>query len=191
MITLRTIVAAVLLLVGLSFVCRAENGLGVGIVSISFDEKTVIRFYKKPGDAKPVETIEFFDDKSVNGLNIKNLEIEKKWLQPETLWLDYSAFNFRCKTKTKEWLEVVTNNETGKTQWIKNTRFTKFFGWETYLKNMFGVGRIAGSRQPIRKSPANASPVIKYSGGDCFQVRQMKGDWIEIFTPDYCDENYT
>jgi hypothetical protein len=28
-------------------------------------------------------------------------------------------------------------------------------------------------------------------GKDCFQVKLMKGDWVEIFIADYCDDLYT
>lgn len=62
--------------------------LGIGIVKIEFDSNTVVDFYKSPTDRTFTKRIEFFDDKSINSWNIKNLEREKTWLKPEVLWLD-------------------------------------------------------------------------------------------------------
>jgi hypothetical protein len=87
--------------------------LGTGVAKIEFDAETIVDFYTKPTDKVYSKRIEFFDDKGINSWNIKDLEKEKVWLKPELLWLDYSQFNFRCKSKTNDWLEVIVNNEDG------------------------------------------------------------------------------
>ena len=89
--------------------------LGIGIVKIEFDSNTVVDFYKSPTDRTFTKRIEFFDDKSINTWNIKNLEREQTWLKPEVLRLDYSQFNFRCKSTNGEWLELIVNNDSGQT----------------------------------------------------------------------------
>lgn len=188
---LRIILVTILFLTNFALICNAQTDLGIGIVSINFNDKTIIHFYEKPTDRQPTKTIEFFNDKSINSWNIKNLETERKWLKPEVLWLDYSSFNFRCKSKSNIWFEVIVNNENGNTLWIKKNSLTKFSGWESYLKSMFGVKRNFKYKQVIRKSPSNNSTEIKYVGRDCFQVMSMKNEWIEIFTPDYCEDGYT
>ena len=187
---LKTIVATILLSVSFSLICKAETNLGNGIVSINFDNKPIVRFYKSPNDKKAVRTIEFFDDNSVKSLNIKNLETQKQWLKPELLSLEYPAFNFRCKSKANGWYEVIVNNRTGKTFWIKKQRFTKFLTWEAFLKSEFVVYRMSRYKQAIRKLPSNVSTKIKYVGEDCFEVKSMKGEWIEIFTSDFCKSGY-
>jgi hypothetical protein len=162
--------------------------LGTGIVKIEFDCKTVVDFYKKPTDKTSFKKIEFFDDKEINSCNIKNLKIEQTWLKPEVLWLDYFQFNFRCKSTTGEWLELIVNNENGQTYWIKKNKTTKFLTWEEYLQGMFGVRRLDNEKQKIRNSPTDSAQEMKYNGTDCFQVKTLKADWIEIFTGDHCDE---
>lgn len=67
----------------------------------------------------------------------------------------------------------------------------KFSSWETYLQGMFGIARLSNQNQTIKKQPSDSSEEIKYSGSDCFQVKSMEGDWIEIFTADQCDESKT
>jgi len=168
-----------------------QSDLGIGLVSIKFDDKTVLNFYESQIDTTPTKTIEFFDDKSIKSWNIRNLDEQEKWLKPEVLWLDYSSFVFICRTQANNWFEVIVNNETGKSFWLKKSDTTKFSSWETYLVGTFNVSRLANHSQKIRKQPNNNSEEIKYFGQDCFQVKSMNGDWIEIFTADYCEESNT
>jgi hypothetical protein len=168
--------------------CYGQVTLGTGIVKIEFNDKTVLDFYSKPTDKVHSKRIEFFDDKEINSWNIKNLKTEQTWLKPEVLWLDYSQFSFRCKSTNDEWLELIVNNNSGQTYWIKKNKTTIFLTWEEYLKQMFAVNRLADHKQKIRKQPSDTADEIKYEGRDCFQVISLKGDWIEIFTTDYCDQ---
>ena len=165
-----------------------QGTLGTGIVKIEFDGKTIVEFYSQPTDKSYSKKIEFFDDKSINSWNIKNLKEEQSWLKPEALWIDYSQFNFRCKSMNDEWFEVIVNNDNGQTYWIKKNPKIKLVTWESYLMDMFGVSRLDNKNQKIRKSPADSAQEIKYEGTDCFRVKTLKGDWIEIFTGDHCDE---
>lgn len=187
---LKSIFITILLLANFSLICKAQTSLGIGIISINFDDKPIIYFYQNPNDKKVNKIVEFFNDQSINSLNIKNLGTQKKWLKPETLWLDYSSFNFRCKSKTKNWYQVIVNNESGQTLWIKREKFTKFLTWAVYLKSKFVVERLPNHKQAIRKLPSKDSAKIKYVGEDCFQIRSMKGEWIEVFTSDFCRSGY-
>jgi len=164
----------------------SQTNLGVGLVSINFDDKTTLYFYNDTTDQEPSKIINFFNDQTINSLNIKNIDKIQEWLKPEVLWLDYSSFIFRCLKKEKKWFQVITNNENGDTFWLKKSNQTDFKDWEDFLKNMFGVARLSDSKQMIRISPADNGKIIDYIETDCFQVKSMKGKWIEIFTPNYC-----
>ncbi len=168
-----------------------QTDLGIGLVSINFDDKTTLHFYSTPNEKEPTRTIQFFNDKTINSWNIRDLDKHKEWLKPEILWLDYSQFVFRCLTVNNNWLKVMVNNETEENLWLKKSDLTTFNDWEHYLKEMFGVARLSDQQQKIRSSPTDNSEEISYHGQDCFQVKSMKGDWIEIFTADYCDGSYT
>ena len=181
------VVLTILILIPLTR-CYGQMPLGTGVVKIAFDGKTVIDFYKHPTDKAHFKRVEFFNDIEINSWNIKNLEIEKAWLNPEIIWLDYSQFNFRCKSTTTDWLELIVNNEPGLTLWIKRTKATTYLTWEQYLKDASQVDRLKETKQKIRKRPNDNADEIKYERQDCFQVKSMQGDWIEIFTPDTCDE---
>ena len=168
-----------------------QTDLGIGLVSINFDDKTVLHFFTSPNDKLPKRTIQFFNDPEINSWNIRNLIKQKEWLKPELLWLDYSSFIFRYLEIKDDWLKVIVNNENGETLWLKKSELTIIRDWENYLKEMFGVERLANQQQKIRSLPNDTSKEVLYKGKDCFQVKSMKGDWVEIFTADYCDESYT
>ena len=168
-----------------------QTDLGLGLVSINFDDITVLHFFSSPNDKEPKRSIQFFNDPKINSWNIRNLDKQKEWLKPEILWLDYSSFVFRCLEIKDDWLKVMVNNENGETLWLKKSELTIIQDWENYLKEMFGVERLPDQQQKLRSLPNDTSKEIIYQGKDCFQVKSMKGDWIEIFTADYCDESYT
>jgi hypothetical protein len=168
-----------------------SQDIGIGIISLNFDDKTTLNFYSAPNDKVPIKTIEFFNDQSINSWNIKELNKQKEWLKPEVLWLDYSQFVLRCLTVQENWLQVIVNNQTGESLWISKSDITIFRTWENYLQDMFAIARKPDQKQIIRILPDDNSEEIRYQGQDCFQVKSMKGDWIEIFTADYCDESNT
>jgi hypothetical protein len=167
----------------------ARTEIGIGLVEINFDDKTVLEFYEKPVSSKPAKRIEFFNDEAVNGWNIRNLERQRSWLKPESLWLDYHSFVFRAIARRKNWYRVTVNNETGKSYWLRKQKVARFKTWEQFLTGMFGVKR--ATAQKIRRAPSPNSPEIKYLGKDCFQVKGLRGEWLEIFSAGYCDEDYT
>lgn len=167
---------------------QSQTDLGLGLVSIDFDDKTVLEFFPDTLATSPVKVISFFDDSTINSWNIKDLKKHQEWLRPEVLWLDYSAFTFRCSQQTTGWVQVIVNNETGLSLWLKRTPPVQFRNWETYLKEMFGVARLPEYPQPLRSAPTENSQAIAYEGEDCFIVKSMHGYWIEIASPDYCDD---
>lgn len=170
----------------LSISIFAQTNLGIGLVAIKFDDKTVLPFYTSVNDKEPAKTIRFFNDKSINSWNIKDLKNQQKWLKPEILWLDYNYFVFRCEEKENDSFKIIVDNESGKSLWIRKSKSTLFRNWEKFLQDMFSVQR-KSKTDKIYKLPNKNSGTIRYSGEDCFQVRSMKGDWIEIFTSE-CDD---
>ena len=160
-----------------------QSEIGIGVVSIHFDDTTKIEFYETSELNKSSRTIEFFNDESIKGWNIKNLESHKEWLKPESMWLDYGQFRFRCKTKKEGSFEVyITESQT---MWILDQDITQFMNWEEYLQTMFSVERTDKTTQKIYSKPFIKSEIIE-SKNDCFRVKQMKGEWIEVETAEHC-----
>jgi hypothetical protein len=163
--------------------CFSQAPIGIGIVTITLDDKPVIDFYKSPTDDVFAKRITFTNDSISKGRTFRDREEVLRWLRPEVLWLDHYELIFRCKSSTDDWYEVVANNENGHTLWIRKDKTTSFSTWEEFLKSMYAIVRIHYRKQKIRAHPTDKSPEIKYEGGDCFRVRSLSGDWIEIYTP--------
>jgi hypothetical protein len=169
----------------------AQADLGIGIIAITCDSNAILNLYTSPSDAAPAKSIELYNDISINSVSIRNIDKAKDWLNPEALWLEYSFFFFRCKQNKGDWFEVIANNETRVSFWLKRNEWTTFVSWDSYLKNTFMISRLSSQPQKIRLLPSDNAREIEYSGKDCFQVKSVKGDWIEIFTPAYCEQGYT
>ena len=164
----------------------AQSKLGIGIVSIDFNDETRIDFYESSDLTKILKTVEFFNDESINSWNIRNLNSHRNWLQPESLWLDYHQFMFRVKTENIDCFEVYVSDY--KTMWIKKTDLTNFRTWQEYLQNMFSVERIDKNTQNIYSRPFTKSEIIKSDNkDDCFKVKRMQNDWIEVETNHHCE----
>ncbi len=181
----------IIVLVIIASKVQAQTTLGIGIVSIAFDAQTRLAFYVDSLDKKPVRVLRFYNNPEIDAVSIVDLEKQRKWLKPEMMWLDYHVLNFRVLADSGRWFKVIVNNENGLAFWIKKTAKTRFKSWETYLKGMFSIARIPDYPQKIRTKPDEQSPEIAYTGTDCFIVKSVQGDWVEIATPDYCDNSYT
>ncbi|MGB4848214.1 MAG: hypothetical protein WBP41_09875 [Saprospiraceae bacterium] len=163
--------------------------LGIGLISMHYDDRTVFYFFKDTLKMDPNKIIEFFTDESIEAWNIVDLDQQREWLRPESLVPESFSFILRCLSETNDWFEIIVNDDTGLTMWLRKSDSSVFMTWETYLQGMYGVSRRSERIQKIRISPNEHSKEIKYTGQDCFQVNSMDGDWIEIFTAPYCDED--
>lgn len=181
-----------LLLISLFLTCvsTARTQLGDGLVSILFDEQTVLRFYADTLDQEPTQTLEFFDDSEINGITILELEAHKSWLQPEVIWLDYHILLFRSVKQSNSWLEVITNQTNGEKHWLKRSPTITFQPWEDFLLHALIISRRPEYQQEIRLLPNDQSEKGFYYGDDCFEVLSVKGDWMEISTAEYCELLY-
>ena len=133
-----------------------------------------------------LEKLPFYNNPEINSISIRNLE-NQIWLKPETMWLDYFSFNFRCIERKNGWFKVIVNNETNDALWIKKSQEINFSSWEDYLIGMFGVSRLMPKSNPISSLPTTESTIIMFNYVDCFEVVSMKGDWIEIRSASYCE----
>ncbi len=169
-----------------AFDAVAQTELGIGLASVKFNNETVLKFYSGPYDKEPKQTLEFFNDEMV-GTSIKDFEIHEEWLRPEVLAIDYSHLIFRCKSEDRFWVEVVVNNETGETLWLRKSKTLILSTWEEFLKDMFAISR--NSMQEIKMQPLDTAEENIYTGEECFQVKSMRGDWIQIFSAEHCEED--
>jgi hypothetical protein len=166
-----------------------QASLGIGLISMHYDDRTVFYFFKDTLGSEPEKRIEFYTDESIEAWNIVDLAEQSEWLNPESLVPESYSFILRCVSETNDWFEIIVNDDTGLTMWLRKSDSCIFMTWETYLQGMYGIERLPDLYQKIKVSPNKNSKEIKYTGQDCFQVNSMDGEWIEIFTAPYCDED--
>ncbi|MBA9072257.1 hypothetical protein GGR22_000383 [Flavobacterium gossypii] len=176
---------AIVLLISLNAMAQAD--IGIGIVSVKLNGQTVLKLYADPYDKEPKHILEFFNDENTESLDLKDFENHEKWLKPEIFAIEDNQLIFRCKSEERFWVEIIVNNETGESYWLRKTKTTDLNTWEGFLKEMFMISR-NDFPQEIKTQPNDEAKEIQFDGDECFQVKTMKGDWIQIFTGPHCDD---
>jgi hypothetical protein len=172
----------------MSLIAEAGAGIGIGLVLIDFDESTVIDFYSAPDNGlKPVKSISFYDDHVQQVWKIRNYEVNRSWLKPEAYNPLYDLLAFRCRSRKDGWMEVIVNNNSGTSYWLKESEVYQYIDWLTFLQQKKCISP-AKTDIPILDSPEDDANAIKVNSKDCFGIKNMKDDWIEITLPAFNDE---
>lgn len=171
------------------FECQNVTGI-LGFADISFDDKTVLYFYGNPNETKTAsQTLRFYNDTTIKSYSFR-AEGEKSYfeLNPERHKLDYSLFDLAVVNRRNGWLEVVVGEQKNETLWLKENKSVQFKDWLQDMKEAFSVGRIKSTVNPLRAEPDANAKEVSFSGRDCFEVEQMKGDWIKVTLQDRCKD---
>ena len=176
------------------YLCLASYSLNkdieAGIAEVEFDHPSFIKFYNKPDDDHFIKSIELINNKETHSVEFKDPDSFRVWARPEFFKPDYYRLAFRCKTKTERWLEIIVNDETGETLWVKYDHSFKYEGWLEFLREAFTIGRNEPTTNPIYTKPDINSAMINDSGRqDFFKVKSIKGDWMEIYDPEWANVN--
>lgn len=161
--------------------CQNINGI-IGSADISFDGKTVLQFYEKPNASQsPAQTLRFYEDKELKMDSFK-AEGEKSYnlLNPDVHKLDYYLFNLPAKTRLNGWLEVVVDDGTNETLWLKESKNVEFKDWLQDMKTSFAIGRLNKENNPLLTKPDPTAQKVIFDGDESFDVIEMKGDWIKV-----------
>ncbi len=162
----------------------------IGSADISFDGKTVINFYEKPNASQPpAQILRFYEDKELK-MDSFTAEGEKSYilLNPEMHKLDYYIFDLAVKSRRNGWLEVVVDDQKNKTLWLQENKSVKFEDWLQQMKTSFSVGSLNIESNPLRLKPEATAEKIIFEGNDCFEVIEMKGDWIKVNLQNHCSD---
>ncbi|MCK4979431.1 MAG: hypothetical protein KAS62_03495, partial [Candidatus Delongbacteria bacterium] len=74
---MRLFIIYILLLMTINVWSQTE--LGIGLVSISYDENTILDLYINKADKEPEKKIIFFLDSTIKSWNIRDLEKQREW----------------------------------------------------------------------------------------------------------------
>jgi hypothetical protein len=161
--------------------------MGFGVVG--FDEKTIIRFFADADSSKPpIQVVRFYHEPAVNSLSFR---VEGKGyyslLRPEGHKLDYDIFDLPVRTRRAGWLEVVADQESGKTLWVRENQTVRFADWLSKMRGAFAVARLKPGGNPLRSEPFGPASAVEIVGRDCFKVSEMRGDRIRVVQQDHCN----
>jgi hypothetical protein len=150
-------------------------------------DTTKFKFYTNNFGTDFSRQISFYFDWS----NIPRIEriVEKNysWFRPlvfnksDTINGYFDIF-LTCKSKQGDWCEVIINEDTKETLWIKNTKNVKFITWKKFVKKDYWltVHLEKDKSNHIYSRPNINSNVISYTGIDCFKAIKVKGNWMQI-----------
>jgi hypothetical protein len=164
---------------------NAQVEAGLGVATVKFKENDVLNFYAEKESTEVLKTIEFTTDPTSKKVVIKGYELVEEWLKPEEISLDNSYIAFRCIFVKDGWVKVMVSEE--ENYWIQRNESVEYKDWPTLLASSVGVARLAEYPQKVREGASDNATNLKYEGTDCFEVKSVKGDWIEISATGKCN----
>lgn len=101
------------------------------------------------------------------------------WFAPELVKLDYDLFYLRAVTISRNWIEVIVNNKTGRTAWI-DRHIVEFVPWPEFFLEVFSVELINPSSNPVRLQPLENASIVINPGRSSLMPVAVKGDWMKV-----------
>ena len=173
------------------FLAIGQNNLplGQGVLKIDYTKLPTLRFFEDTLHATPVKTISIAKDKEGEYI-IKNQKKANAWFMPEQISLEYDIFIIRVDTVIGKWYRVVTNTEKATMLWTKVDPVKKFIKWPTFLLKETTAIEKGFADLEIKAEPSEKARTIKkIEVKDCFEVLEIKGDWMKIRTNTILDCN--
>jgi hypothetical protein len=94
----------------------------------------------------------------------------------------YFEIYLTCKSRQGDWFEVIINEQTQETLWLRKAKFVNLIKWKDLHKNE-DLLTLQLNKTPTNKiydKPDTSSTEISYSGQDCFEIIRIKGQWMQI-----------
>jgi hypothetical protein len=162
----------------------------LGYAVLHFDGTTVVPVFAKPDSSgQPVQVIRFYDNPATKSTDFR-VEGEGMYaqLRPKGLKVDYYIFQLSVLSRRGGWLEVVVDEETTTTLWLQENQIVEFRNWLKHMQESFAVESYDLKVNPLRIKPADDAREVKMIGRGCFDVEQMRGNWIKVVQQPHCGE---
>jgi hypothetical protein len=149
-----------------------ENTLGVIVLSKDYRERDYIQIYNPDGSLWYKFTY-YYDDK--NGqFPYRNTEF-----QPFAFHPDYFLLSLKCVAKVGDRYEVVVNEETGLTKYVRaDDRTLALEAWESHVSKVFSV-EFDPRTNPLLKDRQGQRKII-FPKDTFFHPVKTRGDWLMI-----------
>jgi len=148
-------------------------------------DTNTFKFFKNRKDKLPLKTLSFyFDWRSSPRVERIVEKSYRTWFNPMSINDDTTSSYFDiylvCKSKHGKWLEVVVNEKTQETLWLKNKRFVIFFKWKKLYKKEDYVG--VKQTTNLYERADSLSRKINSNYSDYFEILKIKGNWMKVRT---------
>ena len=156
--------------------------IGQGVIKIDYTKLPTLRFFGDTNQTNPLRTIAVGRDKEGEFI-IKNAKQVDTWFMPEQISLEYDIFIIRVDTVIGKWYKVFVNTENATTLWTKVESVKKFVRWSTFLLKETTAIEKGDYNVDIKTQPSDTAKTIKkFEIKDCFEVLEIRGDWMKVRT---------
>ena len=163
--------------------------LGQGVIKINYTNLPTLLFYSDTSQTKGIKIVSIGKDEEGEYI-IRNRKLVDMWFMPEQIELDYDIFIMRVDTVIGKWYKVIVNAETAQTLWTRFDPVKKYVKWSTFLLKETTAIEKGFASLDIKTEPSQTAKTIKkIETKDCFEVLEIRGDWMKIKTNTKLDCN--
>ena len=160
-----------------------KKNYGIGKVRLIFDRIGSIKnftysLYSQPSQTSEKKDMKLMWNEDNNGyVEAVNDEIIK--IRDYHIDEPYYIILFDCLKEKNGFYEIVINEKTRDTKWIKSSETVIFEPWSVFLQNVVCVSQIDTINNPVRREPHENSEIISNSDG-CWDIENMNDVWIKV-----------
>ena len=187
---MRSVFILIVLTLPLMGIAQLHLAAGDGVLNVDLVRKPVLPFYNDTTDGGAAKIIRIETD-STGELKLFSAIPVAEWLDPEQFFPAYDIFTLRVDTIAGKWMRIFVNNGKGHTMWLMSAQGMTFIPWSIHFaKHTSAVEVVEGIVLTIHAAASDKSALIRRTmPGDCFKVRTVKGDWMQVETSPDCNNN--
>ncbi len=160
----------------------AQLGLGMAFPDM-YDQK-VLYFYspnleKSVDDHTPTDSLVF--TKTELGISITSAP---PWFYPAHMKMDYEILAMKAISKTKDWIQLEVNKQTGLTHWVDANKVV-LKDWPDFLLSTSSIELFDPVLNMPKVRPFDHSSPIQIPEGNIFTPIEISDEWLRVKVLDH------
>ncbi len=158
---------------------QSSSQMGLGMAFPDIYNQKVLYFYspnleKSAYDHTPIDSIVF--EKSEQGISIS---YAPPWFYPAHMKMDYELLVMKAISKTKDWVQLEVNKQTGLTHWVDASKIS-LKSWPDFLLSAVSVEIIDPIVSGPKTRPFDHSPEIQNLDGRIYTPTEISDEWLRV-----------